>query len=159
MRNILVSVQNDEPADRQIKLNYTPVRKSQECHSLSPTLLLQLAWKGKVFYKPKRSLSLTNICKGHNGPLRFSLAHWYRRHSDGLEVGLRNTQLDESEVPPGPRSLVSGRGGGAETSNHQAAEGTWKDDEGPLCRLSRSRNLFVFGRGKKKRTSLCSFSL
>lgn len=43
----------------------------------------------------------------------------------GLKLGLRNLELDESEVPTrGPGSLVSERGGGAETSNHQTDEGT-----------------------------------
>ncbi len=43
----------------------------QKCHSFSPTLLLQLAKQWNYSVNQSGACPLTNICKGHNGPLRF----------------------------------------------------------------------------------------
>lgn len=79
-----------------------------------------------------------------NGPLPFALAHWCCRHSNGFKVGAEKPRVGwKRGAHPGPRVFGSERGGGAETSNHQTDEGTWKDGE-VLCVVCLLPNMFVF---------------
>lgn len=109
----------------QIKLNYTQSHKEPEMSfTLSEPVASAGVKKEKYSANQSEACPLQTSAEDTKDLSIFPHAHWHRRHSDGIEVGLRSAESDKSRVPPGPRSLVSQRGGGVETSNREAAGGT-----------------------------------
>lgn len=111
--------------------------------------------KRKLFYNQIRAWPMQTSAKDTKDPLRLCLAHWYRRHSDGIEVGSDGWKRSA----PGP--LAFGVWERWRIQNIKPSD-CWrniKEWQGPFISSVSLPNMFVLKKGGKSANSLQSFAL